>query len=165
MSLLFFLSSRSRHTRCALVTGVQTCALRSRTRPRLAIAADEKLTRLRRQRILKAFDFIDRHGRAADNEDRLRFVLLALHTERIERERAVAIKRRQLTTQTAENEGLPDGHPDNVVELLFAGTGLRERTQLIPSFQIDEFDQFRQLELERTRHQDAVRLKIRPQKT
>src|SRR3546814_18106430 len=25
--LFFFLSSRSRHTRCALVTGVQTCAL------------------------------------------------------------------------------------------------------------------------------------------
>src|SRR3546814_4960259 len=25
--LCFFLSSRSRHTRCALVTGVQTCAL------------------------------------------------------------------------------------------------------------------------------------------
>src|SRR3546814_6677754 len=25
--LLFFLSSRRRHTRCALVTGVQTCAL------------------------------------------------------------------------------------------------------------------------------------------
>src|SRR3546814_9788719 len=25
--ILFFLSSRSRHTRCALVTGVQTCAL------------------------------------------------------------------------------------------------------------------------------------------
>src|SRR3546814_18772691 len=68
-------------------------------------------------RILKAFDFIDRHGRAEDNEDRLRFVLLALHTERIERERAVAIQRRQLTTQTAENDGLPDGNPDNVVEL------------------------------------------------
>src|SRR3546814_3961786 len=27
--LLFFFSSRRRHTRCALVTGVQTCALRS----------------------------------------------------------------------------------------------------------------------------------------
>src|SRR3546814_5659547 len=27
MLLLFFLSSRRRHTRCALVTGVQTCAL------------------------------------------------------------------------------------------------------------------------------------------
>src|SRR3546814_4006720 len=27
MSSLFFLSSRSRHTMCALVTGVQTCAL------------------------------------------------------------------------------------------------------------------------------------------
>src|SRR3546814_10395363 len=27
LDVLFFLSSRSRHTRCALVTGVQTCAL------------------------------------------------------------------------------------------------------------------------------------------
>src|SRR3546814_4068016 len=27
MSFVFFLSSRRRHTRCALVTGVQTCAL------------------------------------------------------------------------------------------------------------------------------------------
>src|SRR3546814_11366058 len=27
MSVFFFLSSRRRHTRCALVTGVQTCAL------------------------------------------------------------------------------------------------------------------------------------------
>src|SRR3546814_4228006 len=27
ISLLFFFSSRRRHTRCALVTGVQTCAL------------------------------------------------------------------------------------------------------------------------------------------
>src|SRR3546814_978012 len=27
MSCLFFFSSRRRHTRCALVTGVQTCAL------------------------------------------------------------------------------------------------------------------------------------------
>src|SRR3546814_2987949 len=27
MNTMFFFSSRSRHTRCALVTGVQTCAL------------------------------------------------------------------------------------------------------------------------------------------
>src|SRR3546814_4190417 len=27
LSMLFFFSSRRRHTRCALVTGVQTCAL------------------------------------------------------------------------------------------------------------------------------------------
>src|SRR3546814_19106986 len=27
MSIIFFFSSRRRHTRCALVTGVQTCAL------------------------------------------------------------------------------------------------------------------------------------------
>src|SRR3546814_3513921 len=87
----------------------------------------------------------------------------SLHTERIERERSVASQRRQLTTQTAENDGLPDVNPDNVGELLFAGAGLRERTQLITSIQIDEFDQFRQLELERNRHQAAVRLKIRRQ--
>src|SRR3546814_2746517 len=31
---LFFFSSRSRHTRCALVTGVQTCALPICSRPR-----------------------------------------------------------------------------------------------------------------------------------
>src|SRR3546814_4341735 len=30
LTLLFFFSSRRRHTRCALVTGVQTCAFRSR---------------------------------------------------------------------------------------------------------------------------------------
>src|SRR3546814_2560954 len=34
--LFFFFSSRRRHTRCALVTGVQTCAL-----PILAIAVDD----------------------------------------------------------------------------------------------------------------------------
>src|SRR3546814_9311184 len=35
--LLFFFSSRRRHTRCALVTGVQTCALPiSRVRPSLS---------------------------------------------------------------------------------------------------------------------------------
>src|SRR3546814_4758011 len=38
MTVVFFFSSRRRHTRCALVTGVQTCALpillRLRTAPR-----------------------------------------------------------------------------------------------------------------------------------
>src|SRR3546814_11649640 len=33
LSLLFFFSSRRRHTRCALVTGVQTCALPIWRRP------------------------------------------------------------------------------------------------------------------------------------
>src|SRR3546814_8490700 len=33
MSLFFFFSSRRRHTRCALVTGVQTCALPISTTP------------------------------------------------------------------------------------------------------------------------------------
>src|SRR3546814_464198 len=35
MMLLFFFSSRRRHTRCALVTGVQTCALPILSAPRL----------------------------------------------------------------------------------------------------------------------------------
>src|SRR3546814_9892070 len=33
VSLVFFFSSRRRHTRCALVTGVQTCALPISRRP------------------------------------------------------------------------------------------------------------------------------------
>src|SRR3546814_9855381 len=38
LGLLFFFSSRSRHTRCALVTGVQTCAL-----PILAVYATDRV--------------------------------------------------------------------------------------------------------------------------
>src|SRR3546814_2844287 len=37
--LVFFFSSRRRHTRCALVTGVQTCALPI-SAPRAALAAE-----------------------------------------------------------------------------------------------------------------------------
>src|SRR3546814_1283153 len=42
--LLFFFSSRRRHTRCALVTGVQTCALpiSPRLGPRLGLSGLEK---------------------------------------------------------------------------------------------------------------------------
>src|SRR3546814_2705603 len=44
---MFFFSSRRRHTRCALVTGVQTCALPIYIRARLVIAADGRHSRLR----------------------------------------------------------------------------------------------------------------------
>src|SRR3546814_6848890 len=46
-SFLFF-SSRRRHTRCALVTGVQTCALPISVAAAVALlpAADDQLTRL-----------------------------------------------------------------------------------------------------------------------
>src|SRR3546814_2653029 len=43
-SLIFFLSSRRRHTRCALVTGVQTCAL-----PICTASADALLAAVREQ--------------------------------------------------------------------------------------------------------------------
>src|SRR3546814_10348378 len=45
---LFFFSSRRRHTRCALVTGVQTCALPISTNTVVAIAdADGSVTPVR----------------------------------------------------------------------------------------------------------------------
>src|SRR3546814_7884935 len=44
-SFLFFFSSRRRHTRCALVTGVQTCALP------ISVAADEELAEVPLDRI------------------------------------------------------------------------------------------------------------------
>src|SRR3546814_14485527 len=46
----FFFSSRRRHTRCALVTGVQTCALPICSRERLVESADARLGSARRQR-------------------------------------------------------------------------------------------------------------------
>src|SRR3546814_15413887 len=47
--MFFFFSSRRRHTRCALVTGVQTCALPicRRTAPPIAQAASGRAGRLR----------------------------------------------------------------------------------------------------------------------
>src|SRR3546814_19424369 len=42
----FFFSSRRRHTRCALVTGVQTCALPISKRGRIAAWVDERFQRL-----------------------------------------------------------------------------------------------------------------------
>src|SRR3546814_16195464 len=50
-SFFFFFSSRRRHTRCALVTGVQTCALpicrRAQHHARLLDLPDERLPHLR----------------------------------------------------------------------------------------------------------------------
>src|SRR3546814_1550461 len=55
--IFFFFSSRSRHTRCALVTGVQTCALPI-SRPRfstLSYAGSSKLSRLPKRSAIVAF--------------------------------------------------------------------------------------------------------------
>src|SRR3546814_5280880 len=51
--VLFFFSSRRRHTRCALVTGVQTCALpiSSLRRRRSIVVRDAKFLDFARQRI------------------------------------------------------------------------------------------------------------------
>src|SRR3546814_7189537 len=53
MFCVFFFSSRRRHTRCALVTGVQTCALpifKQRQRRRVEVAGRE-LRKVARQQI------------------------------------------------------------------------------------------------------------------
>src|SRR3546814_341805 len=67
---MFFLSSRRRHTRCALVTGVQTCALPISHRGDPATAVEpEHLVNLaqacRRQERLR-FGYIDGEGNTSD---------------------------------------------------------------------------------------------------
>src|SRR3546814_16934868 len=69
LSLIFFFSSRRRHTRCALVTGVQTCALpiwlrvepsfagRLNTSPRAVISARLPLGEMPMLSMLAATDF------------------------------------------------------------------------------------------------------------
>src|SRR3546814_9744044 len=52
VDLLFFFSSRRRHTRCALVTGVQTCAL-----PILELIPDE-LKRQHLSRVLRGWAYL-----------------------------------------------------------------------------------------------------------
>src|SRR3546814_7165253 len=84
MSLLgfcFFFSSRRRHTRCALVTGVQTCALPISLRPsgeqrgprpgaRLAAAAGRPASLLLEEREVGAGARTDRTGPAGFLGDR-----------------------------------------------------------------------------------------------
>src|SRR3546814_8979630 len=53
----FFFSSRRRHTRCALVTGVQTCALPIFTLTRLAAASRVSVITVRR-----AYEELERAG-------------------------------------------------------------------------------------------------------
>src|SRR3546814_17486636 len=60
---IFFFSSRRRHTRCALVTGVQTCALPICDQTYLEILADAARHRLafRFPLLLRDIAFADRH--------------------------------------------------------------------------------------------------------
>src|SRR3546814_3765755 len=61
---VFFFSSRRRHTRCALVTGVQTCALPILEWPRGRTAREGRMTRFQ-------FDHI--HLRSPEPEETARF--------------------------------------------------------------------------------------------
>src|SRR3546814_12415856 len=74
MMLYFFVSSRRRHTRCALVTGVQTCALPilagvDQLEEQVAAAWDDR----------QVADLVDdQQGRSAEEADALRQTTLAL---------------------------------------------------------------------------------------
>src|SRR3546814_5161249 len=63
--VLFFFSSRRRHTRCALVTGVQTCALPIYLTDVLLDPASEAM-RTMRSRGLPTTLFFDAQGRQVD---------------------------------------------------------------------------------------------------
>src|SRR3546814_1496177 len=65
--LLFFFSSRRRHTRCALVTGVQTCALPILPSP--PVAANPRCPKPSAPRGRGNSDMFDRQRRAADTGD------------------------------------------------------------------------------------------------
>src|SRR3546814_7394181 len=62
VNFVFFVSSRRRHTRCALVTGVQTCALPISPRAKASAAAKVAAT-------LSSGDAASRQARAAANRD------------------------------------------------------------------------------------------------
>src|SRR3546814_4831534 len=67
--LFFFFSSRRRHTRCALVTGVQTCALPIFERDRLI---QRILSDLGRRATRAGADIVDEDPDRAEPLDRLR---------------------------------------------------------------------------------------------
>src|SRR3546814_12687365 len=80
MSILFFFSSRRRHTRCALVTGVQTCAL-----PILVGDSSQTLAELGRNLVpilSRRAELRDVHVDAGDQNSEL--------SVRVDRERAAA---------------------------------------------------------------------------
>src|SRR3546814_13830535 len=64
--LVFFFSSRRRHTRCALVTGVQTCALPILADGRYRVAARGPAARHRRARGGRKHPRMLRHAAAGD---------------------------------------------------------------------------------------------------
>src|SRR3546814_8846914 len=83
---LFFFSSRSRHTICALVTGVQTCALPILSMPFLNTLRGDKprlvrnyLKSLETVRDLGAEIVVTGHGDAIVGKDRIRADLDKLH--------------------------------------------------------------------------------------
>src|SRR3546814_444722 len=79
-SFLFFFSSRRRHTRCALVTGVQTCALpisahRIDAPPRAAIRRIVGLSLVEAMRMLLPEAQADDHARLADTYKQVFFAM------------------------------------------------------------------------------------------
>src|SRR3546814_18128409 len=76
MFLLFFFSSRRRHTRCALVTGVQTCALPLASRARTHVRAARPRFTLPRERGLEIAAAFFAASRSGDMET-LRSMLAA----------------------------------------------------------------------------------------
>src|SRR3546814_18838634 len=97
--MVFFFSSRRRHTSCALVTGVQTCALPiyravHERRTRIVAAADLYARRRRRQQ--RAGDAVVDLALVTEQTVRIAQLECQAHDGRDRRQRDVTLRERQL---------------------------------------------------------------------
>src|SRR3546814_15220303 len=107
--LLFFVSSRRRHTRCALVTGVQTCALPIFPPEGVALVADD----IREARFIAAREKLglaargarageigDEIGRASCRERECQYVYISVVAASLKKTHKQIHKRKTETSRT-----------------------------------------------------------------
>src|SRR3546814_1465986 len=108
--LIFFFSSRRRHTRCALVTGVQTCAL-----PICAVEQAVAGERAQRAAEAEAFEAVNvarkRHGDLAQRAAAVASRLAALEETLARLGGDVEENEATLAQAREEQAGLPDLNP------------------------------------------------------
>src|SRR3546814_11024776 len=97
---IFFFSSRRRHTRCALVTGVQTCAL-----PISPVHRQESMSRFQAWVALDGQDYVSSAG--LDLEQRIVLNFVALHILRVQVDEGLLYMAGQGRYQARAAHGVP----------------------------------------------------------